>query len=123
MITSFHEEINKLKINYLYLHDERDAKALHNAIDDLGLQCREAEKILGSEDYTTFFMPVHAYMLIKFYHDWLQKLINAPTTRLVNSETEIPKASKTMMRLIGIAKAKYKFDFYTAMEKDESVRK
>ncbi len=123
MIVTFHEEINKLRINYLYLHDESDVKALHNAIHDLGFQCREAEKILGSEDYAFFFMPVHAYMHIKFYHDWLQKLINAPTSRFVNSETEIPKASKTMMSLIATAKEKHGFDFYTVMEKDVAVQK
>lgn len=123
MITTVHDEINRLRINYLYLHDESDAKSLHNAISDLEFQCREAEQILGSGDYTIFFMPVHAYMHIKFYHDWLQKLINAPTNRFVNSEIEIPKASKTMMSLIGTAKEKHGFDFYTAMEKDESARK
>ncbi|MBX3458185.1 MAG: hypothetical protein KF820_07515 [Candidatus Paracaedibacteraceae bacterium] len=105
---------------YAYFKDPKDAKDIQDilcALDDI---CKDAERILGSEDYTIFFMPVHAYMKIKHYHCWAQGLINHSKGK--NHPKDLQQASNTMMAMIAEAREKYGFDFYTIMEKDEKVR-
>ena len=60
-------------------------------------------------------------MMIKHYHNLAQSIINR--SRGNEFPPELHDASKTLMAMILDAKEKHGFDFYTAMEKDEPVRK
>ena len=120
MITAAHSELSDKRIMYAYFKDPKDAKDIQDTLCALDDICKDAERILGSEDYTIFFMPVHAYMKIKHYHCWAQGLINRSKGK--SYPKDLQQISNTMMAMIAEAREKYGFDFYTIMEKDEKVR-
>ncbi len=119
LVIATHATLSEKRIGYFYSPKDKKAQDVKKSLFDLEDTCDLAERTIGSEDYAFFFMPVHAYMKIKHYHNWLQNLINEQRTKsTINFDQEIKQASKTMMSMIYDARKKHGFDFYTVMERD-----